>query len=263
MDADILEGLPTLEESLSESLGEATSETTQEPTSDAVPATPVDAASVEPEPQVVAPATVEPPVVASEKSPVIEAAPAAALEKPPVAEAPPVAVSENPPVVEKATESVRPAVAAVAAAAVEAPAKEKGEVAKVSDDKSNSTPPAAGFQLPEGPRVDVSAATVARMMGIASTSDLRVIEGRVDLLTSKVAAILTKMDRCLSMFSSVPTASDIGRLEVQIAAVKSMMKELLDSVGAPVGGAKDQADKQVAAEQSRKLREGIKTNTES
>jgi hypothetical protein len=101
------------------------------------------------------------------------------------------------------------------------------------------------------------------MMGIASTSDLRLLEGRVDLLTSKVAAILTKMDRCLSMFGSIPTASDIGRLEVQVAAIKSMMRELLDSVGAPVSSGKEQADRAAAQEQSRKLREGIKTNTES
>lgn len=117
--------------------------------------------------------------------------------------------------------------------------------------------------IPDGPRVDVSAATVARMMGIASTSDLRLLEGRVDLLTSKVAAILTKMDRCLSMFGSVPTASDIGRLEVQVAAIKSMMRELLDSVGAPMISGKEQADRAAAQEQSRKLRDGIKTNTES
>lgn len=117
--------------------------------------------------------------------------------------------------------------------------------------------------IPDGPRVDVSAATVARMMGIASTSDLRLLEGRVDLLTSKVSAILTKMDRCLSMFGSVPTASDIGRLEVQVAGIKVMMRELLDAVGAPVSSGKEQADRAAAQEQARKLRDGIKTNTES
>jgi hypothetical protein len=101
------------------------------------------------------------------------------------------------------------------------------------------------------------------MMGIASTSDLRLLEGRVDLLTSKVSAILTKMDRCLSMFGSVPTASDIGRLEVQVAAMKSMMRELLDSVGAPVNPGKERVDRAAAEEQGRKLREGIKTNSES
>jgi hypothetical protein len=139
----------------------------------------------------------------------------------------------------------------------------KGDIARGIEEKANAVTPTSFSHMSDSPRVDVSAATVARMMGIASTSDLRVLEGRVDLLTSKVSAILTKMDRCLSMFSSIPTASDIGRLEVQVAAVKSMMKELLDSVGAPVSAGKEQTDRVAAQEQSRKLREGIKTNTES
>lgn len=121
----------------------------------------------------------------------------------------------------------------------------------------------AGYQISDSPRVDVSAATVARMMGIASISDLRVLEGRIDLLTSKVAAILTKMDRCLSMFGSLPSASDIGRVEVQLAAMKSMMRELMDSVGPAAGAAREQEDRERAQEQSRKLRESIKSNSES
>jgi hypothetical protein len=138
---------------------------------------------------------------------------------------------------------------------VASPAEERSSVA--------ASTPASVSAVSESPRVEVSAATVARMMGIASTSDLRVIEGRIDLLTSKVAAILTKVDRCLSMFSSIPTASDIGRLEVQVAAVKTMMKEILDAAGAPVSPVKEQADRELALEQSRKLREGIKSNSES
>ena len=212
MDSDILEGLPTTEE-----LG---ADPIPQPTTDllttAPPAAPVDASSVEPEPQTAAPVEVGSPAV---------------------------------------TEALTTPAEKVATPREEAP--------KASDDKATAATSSSAFQLPDGPRVDVSAATVARMMGIASTSDLRVLEGRIDLLTSKVAAILTKMDRCLSMFSSIPTASDIGRLEVQLAAVKSMMKELLDSVGAPVSGAKGQADRETALEQSRKLREGIKTNTDS
>lgn len=138
-----------------------------------------------------------------------------------------------------------------------------GELSGKEDTLKSATGVSSLSHIPDGPRVDVSAATVARMMGIASTSDLRLLEGRVDLLTSKVAAILTKMDRCLSMFGSVPTASDIGRLEVQVAGIKAMMRELLDAVGAPVNSGKEQADRAAAQEQGRKLRDGIKTNTES
>lgn len=235
MDSDILEGLPTTEELAAE----PTPQAIPEPITTATPAPPVDAASVEPEPQTVAPVVEEAPSV-------IEAA-----ATPPQKETPSTVVEQE----------VAPPLAPDKPVNIEAAPKE--EASKISEEKTTTAPPASGFQLPEGPRVDVSAATVARMMGIASTSDLRVLEGRIDLLTSKVAAILTKMDRCLSMFGSIPTASDIGRLEVQVAAVKSMMKELLDSVGAPVSGAKEQADREAALEQSRKLRQGIKTNTES
>lgn len=145
-----------------------------------------------------------------------------------------------------------------------APAVEVKPTVVVEDKVASSTSaPSSPSAIADAPRVEVSAATVARMMGIASTSDLRVIEGRIDLLTSKVAAILTKVDRCLSMFSSVPTASDIGRLEVQVAAIKTMMKEILDATGASSDPLKQQADRDLALEQSRKLRDGIKSNSES
>jgi hypothetical protein len=146
-------------------------------------------------------------------------------------------------------------------------ASTKVEAAKadevVKGDEARVPPPVSTSAIPDAPRVDVSAATVARMMGIASTSDLRVLEGRIDLLTSKVAAILTKVDRCLSMFSSVPSASDVGRLEVQLASIKSMMREVLDVVGTEIGPLREQSDREAAQEQSRKLREGIKSSSES
>jgi len=138
----------------------------------------------------------------------------------------------------------------------------KGEEStKIEESKVGA--PSSMSAIPDSPRVEVSAATVARMMGIASTSDLRVLEGRIDLLTSKVAAILTKVDRCLSMFSSVPSASDVGRLEVQLASIKSMMREVLDVVGTEIGPLKEQSDREAAQEQSRKLREGIKSSSET
>lgn len=230
MDLDLLEGLPSTEELADDKKADAT----PVPTTDAVPAAPVDVSSANPEPLISAPAA----VTEANKEPAITETEAVA-----------------PAAVEKAASPVAPP--------KEREQKEKEEPQKPAEEKVAATPSSGIPQIPEGPRVDVSAATVARMMGIASTNDLRVLEGRIDLLTSKVAAILTKVDRSLSMFSSIPTASDIGRLEVQLAAVKTMMKELFDAVGAPVSSGKERADKDVAAEQSRKLREGIKTNTES
>ena len=114
----------------------------------------------------------------------------------------------------------------------------------------------------DAPRVEVSAATITRMMGIASTTDLRLLEGRVDLLASKVTGLLTKVDRVLSMFGSVPTSSDIGRLELQIGAVKSMLRELLESTDARGQNVQQADTKGAAEEQSRKLREGIRSSSE-
>ena len=175
----------------------------------------------------------------------------------------PEGVTSAPPAPPVDAASIEPAPQMVAAPVPEVPPLGAGESSGKEDPVRGATASSGISHIPDAPRVDVSAATVARMMGIASTSDLRLLEGRVDLLTSKVAAILTKMDRCLSMFGSVPTASDIGRLEVQVASMKAMMRELLDSVGAPVNSGKEQGDRAAAEEQSRKLREGIKTNTES
>jgi len=120
----------------------------------------------------------------------------------------------------------------------------------------------AGGTVTEGPRVEVSAATVTRMMGIATAADLRLLEGRMDLLASKVTGLLTKVDRVLSMFNSVPTSSDIGRLEIQVGALKSMLRDLLD-VSDSANSEKRQAEsKEASEEQGRKLRDGIRSSSE-
>ncbi len=112
------------------------------------------------------------------------------------------------------------------------------------------------------PKADVSAATITRMMGIASTSDLRLLEGRIDLLTAKVSGLVTKVDRVASMFNSVPSASDIDRLEIQIGTLKGLIKEVLEILSSEADK-RALADERVAAqEQSRKLRESIKSSEE-
>lgn len=227
MDSDILEGLPTTEELAGDS---ALDSALPQGVASAPPAPPVDLSSIEPAPQTVAAPVSESPAVDAIATPQ-EQVRVSSLNKP-----------------DLASPTERAA---------------GGELSAKEDTVKSAAGVSSLSHIPDGPRVDVSAATVARMMGIASTSDLRLLEGRVDLLTSKVAAILTKMDRCLSMFGSVPTASDIGRLEVQVAGIKAMMRELLDAVGAPVSSGKEQADRAAAQEQGRKLRDGIKTNTES
>jgi len=113
-----------------------------------------------------------------------------------------------------------------------------------------------------GARVEVSAQTITRMMGIASTTDLKLLEGRLDLLTSKVSSMVLKLDRALTMLGSVPTPSDIGRLEIQLGSLKSMLREALESVNSSRASATAESPK-AANEQSRKLVEGIRSSSES
>jgi hypothetical protein len=136
-------------------------------------------------------------------------------------------------------------------------------------EKSASSAPSSGAlastgvgSSPAAGRVEVSAQTITRMMGIASTTDLKLLEGRLDLLTSKVSSMVLKLDRVLTMLGSVPTPSDIGRIEIQLGSLKSMLREALESVNANRGSAPTESPK-VADEQSRKLAEGIRSSSES
>jgi hypothetical protein len=100
------------------------------------------------------------------------------------------------------------------------------------------------------------------MMGIASTSDLRLLEGRIDLLTAKVSGLMTKVDRVVSMFGSTPSASDIDRLEIQIGTLKGLIKEVLEVISLEADKRALANERVAAQDQSRKLREGIKSSEE-
>ena len=111
----------------------------------------------------------------------------------------------------------------------------------------------------DAPRVDVSAQTVTRMMGIATVTDLKLVESRIDLLSTKVTAIMTKVDRISATVNALPSGSDMDRLEIQLGSLKSLVKEILEAVMTNDGA----ANKAGAQEQSKKIRDGIRTNTDS
>ena len=113
---------------------------------------------------------------------------------------------------------------------------------------------------PDGPKVDVSAATVTRMMGIATVTDLKLLESRMDLLTAKVTTVVAKVDRILTSVNSLPNGSDMDRIEIQLGSVKAVMREVLEALD---GTGSTAGTKGAAAEQSKKIRDGIRTNSDS
>ena len=119
----------------------------------------------------------------------------------------------------------------------------------------NPTSAAAG-------RMEVSAQTIARMMGIASATDLQLIEGRLDLLTSRVSTLMMKVDKVLAGLGAVASVGDIGRLETQIASIKAILRDASDAVGVLQGGQSAPA-KENGENQGRRLRDGIRSSSES
>jgi len=87
---------------------------------------------------------------------------------------------------------------------------------------------------------DVSAATVARMMGLATASDVKLLDGKIELLISRVASLTAKVEKTAQSVSKVSTTSDIDRIDLQISGLKSIVKDLFLAISSKSGdGDKD------------------------
>jgi hypothetical protein len=82
----------------------------------------------------------------------------------------------------------------------------------------------------EGSRGEVSAQTIARMMGLTTQSDMKLIEGKLDLLVSRLGTISVRLDKVTTLLQQVPTGNDMERVDVQIGTLRSSMRELLSAL---------------------------------
>lgn len=128
------------------------------------------------------------------------------------------------------------------------------------EEQGEGKPEVTAAAVADGARVDVSASTITRMMGMATTTDIKLLEGRLELLSSKISQIQMKIERLSTQLSSAPTGSDIDRLEIQLGTVKSMVREVVNAI---VEKDTEADEKSAAQEQSRKLRKGIRTNEDT
>lgn len=86
--------------------------------------------------------------------------------------------------------------------------------------------------IDEAGRGEVTAQTIGRLMGVATVSDLKLLESKVDLLGSKLTLFATKLDRVVTMLNGAPTGADLERIDVQIGSLKVLIKDVLaKSVG--------------------------------
>lgn len=74
---------------------------------------------------------------------------------------------------------------------------------------------------------EVSASTVVKMMGLSTSSELKLIEGKIDLLSGRLGNLSIRLERVMNLLNNVPSVSDFERVESQIASLRSMFKEIM------------------------------------
>lgn len=79
----------------------------------------------------------------------------------------------------------------------------------------------------ETPRPEISASAVARMMGVATGSEMKLLESKIDMLSTRISNLGVRLERALTTLNQIPTGADLERIDVQIGALKTLLKDTL------------------------------------
>lgn len=113
--------------------------------------------------------------------------------------------------------------------------------AKAAADKTNTDFTAVLDQnkTQETNKPEISGTAIARMMGVATSTEIKFLESKLDLISGRINNTGVKVDKIISQFQSLPTGSDLERIDVQIGSLKSLIRDLTLLVsGDPATGAK-------------------------
>lgn len=100
-----------------------------------------------------------------------------------------------------------------------------------SDPGLNSESLMAALSAGGEPRGMISAATVAQLMGLATVTDLKLVSSKVDLMMAKVSGMTVRLEKVLTIMNAAPTGSDLERIDVQIGALRGLIREVLTKLG--------------------------------
>ena len=100
----------------------------------------------------------------------------------------------------------------------------EGEEPAVLTDSSRSPK-----EFSTAPAHEVSATSIGRMMGLATSNEMALLEGKVDLLTTKFSMIVGKLDKLIAATGDFPSGSDLERIDVQIGALRKVIQDALDN----------------------------------
>lgn len=82
----------------------------------------------------------------------------------------------------------------------------------------------------EGNRTDMPVSAVARLLGVATQTDLTLIEGKVDLLLTKLNLMQVRVEKVLTSLAGMPSGADLERIDVQIGSLKSALRDALGTI---------------------------------
>ena len=84
--------------------------------------------------------------------------------------------------------------------------------------------------LPTGTKPqELSASAVGRLMGLASSDEMRVLEGKIDLLTQRLAVMAAKLEKLTQVVGNAPTGADLERIDVQVGTIKALVRDFVES----------------------------------
>jgi len=112
-----------------------------------------------------------------------------------------------------------------------------GEVDQPSGDSTEAS--IDNGKKPEELGREVTAATIGRMMGLATGAELKLMEGKIDLLSTRVNNLTTRMEKVLNTLTKMPTGADLDRVDVQIGSLRTLIKDVLSDVVAERETGKD------------------------
>lgn len=104
--------------------------------------------------------------------------------------------------------------------------------AKKTEVVSFDGPTAKSATSGEAPRTEMPVSAVARLLGVATATDLNLLDGKLDLMVSKVNAVQARMEKILTVVNGMPSGADLERIDVQIGALRNLIKETLTGVAA-------------------------------
>lgn len=87
-------------------------------------------------------------------------------------------------------------------------------------------------------RTDMPVSAVARLLGVATQSDLTLLDGKIDLLINKLNLMQVRVEKLVTSVGGMPTGADLERIDVQLGSLRAVVR---DAMAAVVGEAKTPA----------------------